>query len=72
MSLWAGLVGKGLAGLGDGQGLWAGKEGPQGRGWGGGPAKRPHFVHKALRVEQRGPCNGVHLQRVASVGKQEL
>lgn len=34
--------------------------------------RRPHLVHQALGVEQRGAGNGVHLQRVASVGKQEL
>lgn len=40
---------------------------PRGRaGW------RPHLVHKALRIEQRSTGDGVHLQRVASVGKQKL
>lgn len=34
--------------------------------------RRPHLVHQAVWVEQRGPRDGVHLQRVASVGKQEL
>lgn len=33
---------------------------------------RTHLVHQALRIEQRGAGDGVHLQRVASVGKQEL
>ena len=40
---------------------------PRGRaGW------RPHLVHKTLRVEQRSTGDGVHLQCVASVGKQKL
>lgn len=45
-----------------------------GRGFrdGGGGGRRPHLVHKALGVEQCGPRDGVHLQRVASVGEQEL
>lgn len=39
---------------------------------GGRGAGRLHLVHQALGVEQRGAGDGVHLQRVASVGKQEL
>lgn len=35
-------------------------------------AGRLHLVHEAFWIEQRGPCNGVHLQRVASMRKQEL
>lgn len=35
-------------------------------------AGRLHLVHEAIWVEQCGPCDGVHLQRVASVRKQEL
>lgn len=35
-------------------------------------AGRLHLVHETFWVEQRGPCDGVHLQRVASVRKQEL
>lgn len=35
-------------------------------------AGRLYLVHEAFWIEQRGPRDGVHLQRVASVGKQEL
>lgn len=35
-------------------------------------AGRLHLVHEAVWVEQRGSCDGVHLQRVASMRKQEL
>lgn len=43
------------------------------QGWGlRAAAGRLHLVHQAFWVEQRGPCDGVHLQGVARVGKQEL
>lgn len=54
------------SGAGRGRGLRDG--GGQGRGQGRGP----HLVHQALRVEQRGAGDGVHLQRVPSVREQEL
>ena len=47
---------------------------PPGRGFRDGAegGRRAHVVHQAVGVEQRGSSDGVHLQRVASVGKQEL
>lgn len=76
---WAGLVEWGWqgrrGGIGGRRGLWAGQSvlgaGLQRRG-AGGRGQRQHLVHEALGVEQRGPRDGVHLQRVASVGEQEL
>lgn len=71
-----GACGRGRPGMGNGIGgshrvcgrgnVPSGAE-PRGRaGW------RPHLVHKTLRVEQRSTGDGVHLQCVASVGKQKL
>lgn len=52
------------------QNLWAGQSMLRGGAlwswWG------DYLVHEAFWIEQRGPRDGVHLQRVASVGKQEL
>lgn len=73
-----GGIGRERRGLRDGSGrdgeVGLEAEEAWGRGFseGAGGGRRPHLVHKALGVEQRGPRDGVHLQRVASVREQEL